>query len=76
MIELSRRNMLTGAATAGAAAAIGLPFAIQPARAAAPPAGRQAPAFYRTKVGDFEVTQIADGARTFPLPDGFVRSRA
>jgi hypothetical protein len=25
-----------------------------PSRAAAPPAGRQAPAFYRTKVGDFD----------------------
>ena len=35
-------------------------------------AGKQAPGFYRYKVGDFEVTQIADGARTFPMPDTFV----
>src|SRR5262245_26763384 len=74
MTELSRRQLLAGAATAGAATAIGLQFATPPARAAAPPAARQAPAFYRTKVGDFEVTQIADGARTFPMPDGFVRN--
>jgi glyoxylase-like metal-dependent hydrolase (beta-lactamase superfamily II) len=74
MTELSRRRLLTGAATAAAATAMGLPFASPPARAAAPATGRQAPAFYRTKVGDFEVTQIADGARTFPMPDGFVRN--
>ena len=74
MTELSRRRLLTGAATAAAATAMGLPFASAPARAAAPATGRQAPAFYRTKVGDFEVTQIADGARTFPMPDGFVRN--
>jgi len=43
MIELSRRHLLTGAVTAGAASAIGLQFA-PPARAATPPAGRQAPA--------------------------------
>ena len=72
MIELSRRHLLAGAATS--AAAIGLQSAIPPARAAAPLAGRQAPAFYRTKVGDFEITQFSDGARTFPMPDGFVRN--
>jgi glyoxylase-like metal-dependent hydrolase (beta-lactamase superfamily II) len=74
MTELSRRRLLTGAATAAAATAMGLPFASAPARAAAPATGRQAPAFYRTRVGDFEVTQISDGARTFPMPDGFVRN--
>jgi glyoxylase-like metal-dependent hydrolase (beta-lactamase superfamily II) len=74
MTQLSRRHMLVGAGAAGAAAAIGPRLAVSPARAAAPPLGRQAPAFYRTKVGDFEVTQIADGARTFPMPEGFVRN--
>ena len=39
-----------------------------------PPLGKQAPGFYRYKVGDFELTQIADGARTFPMPDGFVKN--
>jgi glyoxylase-like metal-dependent hydrolase (beta-lactamase superfamily II) len=70
MTTLSRRQLLTGAATAGAITAIGLPFAA-PGRAAAPAAGRQAPAFYRAKVGDFEVTQISDGHFIRPVA-GFV----
>src|SRR5262245_21877255 len=74
MTQLNRRHLLAGAGAATAATAIGLNFGVPRARAAAPPAGRQAPAFYRTKVGDFEVTQIADGARTFPMPQGFVRN--
>jgi hypothetical protein len=45
-----------------------------PAFAAAPPAGKQAPGFYRYKVGDFEITVVTDGAATFPLPDQFVQS--
>jgi glyoxylase-like metal-dependent hydrolase (beta-lactamase superfamily II) len=67
MIELTRRSMMGAAA----AAAVAAPSA---ARAAAPPAGKQAPAFYRYKVGDIEVTQLSDGARTFPLSDTFVRN--
>ena len=74
MTELNRRHMLIGAAAAGVAVATGPQLVGSPARASAPAAGRQAPAFYRTKVGDFEVTQIADGARTFPMPQGFVRN--
>jgi hypothetical protein len=45
-----------------------------PAFAAAPPAGKQAPGFYRYKVGDFEITVVTDGAATFPLPDQFVQN--
>ena len=68
MTELTRRTLLTGAAAATA-----LPMtAALPARAAAPPAGKQAPGFYRYKVGTLEVTVVTDGARTFPLPDGFI----
>jgi glyoxylase-like metal-dependent hydrolase (beta-lactamase superfamily II) len=51
-----------------------LPLTRELARAAAPPAGRQAPGFYRYKVGDFELTQITDGGRTIPMPEGFVRN--
>jgi glyoxylase-like metal-dependent hydrolase (beta-lactamase superfamily II) len=70
MFTLSRRDFLTSTAATTAALSLGLtPSEI---RAAAPPAGKQAPSFYRYKVGDFEVTQIADGARTFPMPDQFV----
>jgi glyoxylase-like metal-dependent hydrolase (beta-lactamase superfamily II) len=70
MTVLTRRTLLTGTAAAGAAALGSLPSA--PAFAAAPPAGKQAPAFYRYKVGSHEVTVVSDGARTFPLGDTFV----
>ena len=70
MLRLSRRDFLTSTAATTAALSLGLtPSEIL---AAAPPAGKQAASFYRYKVGDFEVTQIADGARTFPMPDQFV----
>jgi glyoxylase-like metal-dependent hydrolase (beta-lactamase superfamily II) len=71
MNEFTRRNVLTGALAASAAAAAS--FTV-PVRAAAPPAGKQAAGFYRYKVGQLECTSINDGARTFPMPDGFVRN--
>ncbi len=67
---LSRRDLLAG--TAATASALSLGLSPSELLAAAPPAGKQAASFYRYKVGDFEVTQIADGARTFPMPDQFV----
>jgi glyoxylase-like metal-dependent hydrolase (beta-lactamase superfamily II) len=70
MTVLTRRTLLGGAALAGTAA-FG-PLAGMPARAAAPPVGKQAASFYRYKVGDHEVTVVADGANTFPLNDTFV----
>ena len=73
MTELSRRSLLTGAA-AITTAALAMPGGATPARGAAPPTGKQAPGFYRYKIGDFELTQISDGGRTFPMPDGFVRN--
>jgi glyoxylase-like metal-dependent hydrolase (beta-lactamase superfamily II) len=74
MFELSRRALLTGSAAAGAAALAGPLTPVFAARAAAPAAGKQTAGFYRYKVGDFEVTSINDGARTFPMPDGFVKN--
>ena len=50
MLQLTRRNLLTGAA-----ATVALGTAPQLARAAAPIIGKQGPSFYRYKVGDFEV---------------------
>src|SRR5262249_58111292 len=44
------------------------------ADAAAPAAGKQAPSFYRYKIGDYEVTVVNDGVRHAPLPDGLVRN--
>ena len=73
MTEFNRRRILTGAAAATAATALA-PFAAPPARAAAPLAGKQAPSFYRSKLGDFEITVVNDGARAIPLPPTFVRN--
>src|SRR5207247_8312181 len=63
----------TGAAAATTSTT--LPFATaSTALASAPAAAKQAPGFYRAKLGDFEITQVADGARTFPMPDTFVKN--
>lgn len=64
---ISRRSVLLGAAAATAAPA----FA---AHAAAPLSGRQAPEFYRTRIGDIELTAIGDGYGAFPRIEGFVRN--
>ena len=55
-MPLSRRTLM-----AAAAAAPALPQLISTAHAGAPPVGKQAPGFYRFKVGDFEVTALHDG---------------
>lgn len=76
MTELTRRHLVTGAATATAAAVIAPLVATTAAVAKETPAGRQAPGFYRYKVGDFEISAVTDGAATFPLPDKFVANQA
>jgi len=73
MTQLTRRKLFATAAAASAATAL-TPFMGRSAQAAAPAAGKQAAAFYRYKVGDIECTSINDGARTFPMPDGFVKN--
>jgi len=73
MNDLSRRHLLAGAAAVGAATAL-TPLGALTARAAVPPAATQAPGFYRYKVGAYECTSINDGARSFPLPDTFVKN--
>jgi glyoxylase-like metal-dependent hydrolase (beta-lactamase superfamily II) len=71
MTELTRRSIVAGAA-AGTAMT---PFAASlPARAAAPQTSKQAPGFYRYKVGSTEITAVTDGARANPLTDTFVRN--
>ena len=67
-MELTRRHALAGAAALAATPL--LPQA--PARAAAPVADKQAPSFYRYKIGDAQVTAISDGVNNFALPDTFV----
>jgi glyoxylase-like metal-dependent hydrolase (beta-lactamase superfamily II) len=73
MTDLDRRQLLGGAAAATAAATLS-PFPTSSAGAGAPPSGTQAPGFYRYKVGSFECTSLNDGARSFPMPDTFVRN--
>jgi len=74
MTQLTRRHLLGGAGTVGAALALS-PFAAHsPVHAAAPPTGKQASGFYRYKVGDYELTQIHDGALNIPMPNGFVKN--
>ena len=73
MTDLDRRQLLGGAAAVGAAAALSS-FPTSTAGAAVPPSGTQAPGFYRYKVGSFECTSINDGARSFPMPDTFVKN--
>jgi glyoxylase-like metal-dependent hydrolase (beta-lactamase superfamily II) len=75
MIDPSRRQLLAGAAAAGAASALS-PLGAPAAHAAVAPAGAQAPGFYRYKVGDYECTSINDGARSFPMPDKWVTNVA
>src|SRR5215210_6894061 len=71
MSELSRRTMLSGVAATALAPAIAPGLA----DAAAPPAGKQAPGFYRYKVGDIEVTVVTDGANTFKFNDDHVTNK-
>jgi len=47
-------------------------MAVPPLRAAAPQAGKQAPAFYRYKVGSIEITVVNDGVSRMPVTDDFV----
>src|SRR4249919_1495219 len=67
-MELTRRHVLAGAT--GLAAAPLLPAVS--ANAAAPMAEKQAPSFYRYKVGDVQVTVVSDDVNTFALGDSFV----
>lgn len=68
MTHLTRRTALLGSSAAAFAAAT----ASMPARAGAPAMGKQAPGFYRYKVGDIEVNVITDGVVRAKLADNFV----
>jgi glyoxylase-like metal-dependent hydrolase (beta-lactamase superfamily II) len=69
MIDLTRRRLFATAAAATAATALA-PLGGTGVRAAAP-AGKGT-GVYRYKLGDYEIIQLMDGARTFPMPDNFV----
>jgi glyoxylase-like metal-dependent hydrolase (beta-lactamase superfamily II) len=72
MTEPNRRAVLAGAIAAGAAATLNPFAAVESAKASTPLQGKQAPGWYRYKVGEIEVTVVTDGARTFPLTDSYV----
>jgi glyoxylase-like metal-dependent hydrolase (beta-lactamase superfamily II) len=61
MITVDRRTLLAGATALTAGALAHFPAT---ARAAAPAAGKQAPGYYRYKLGDFEITAVTDGVWT------------
>src|SRR3954449_13638451 len=63
------RRALIGGVAAGALAPLLRPSA---AGAAAPAIGKQAPGFYRYKVGSFECTSVNDGALTYPISNEYV----
>src|SRR5215472_2026237 len=67
-MPLSRRQAFISTAALAAAPLLGP----APAIAAASPAEKQAPSFYRYKVGDIQVTVVSDGRFTFPLEDSFI----
>ena len=74
-MDINRRNLLaTGAAAASVAAIAGPITASSPARAQASAPGGQAPAFYRYKIGDYQLMSVNDGVNRFPLTDNFVRN--
>jgi glyoxylase-like metal-dependent hydrolase (beta-lactamase superfamily II) len=72
MMDVTRRNLLSGAATVSVATMMGGFTWTRIAHAEAPMAGKQAPSFYRYKVGDFEVSVVADGVIKLKLPPTFV----
>jgi glyoxylase-like metal-dependent hydrolase (beta-lactamase superfamily II) len=69
--QMSRRRLLSGAAAAGLAGICGDWSA---ALARAPMANTQAPAFYRLRLGEFELTVVSDGPLHFGPPQANVFS--
>jgi len=67
-MQFTRRQAITSAAALAVAPL--LPSA--PAIAAALPPEKQAPSFYRYKVGDIMVTVVSDGKNVFKLEDSFI----
>jgi glyoxylase-like metal-dependent hydrolase (beta-lactamase superfamily II) len=70
MIQVTRRNLFAGAAAVTASTAFA-PLAARNAFAEAP-AGIKSSGYYTYKLGDYDIVQLMDGARTFAMPDGFI----
>jgi glyoxylase-like metal-dependent hydrolase (beta-lactamase superfamily II) len=72
-MNFSRRHFMATAAAAAAAPA--MTSLSTSAQAAAPMVGKQAPAFYRFKVGEFEVTTLHDGLIKVANPNTLVTNK-
>lgn len=57
-----RRNFMIGAGLVTGASVLGSALTLKTAQAAAPKGTKQAPGFYRTKVGSIEVISLLDGS--------------
>ena len=68
MTHATRRTVMAGT-LAATAMAVTRAF---PASAQEDAGTRQAPGYYRYRVGDVTVTAVTDGVNTFPLPERFV----
>jgi glyoxylase-like metal-dependent hydrolase (beta-lactamase superfamily II) len=68
MSVIDRRSLLAGVAASATA------LAVSPLQAASPPAGRQAPGYYRFRLGAYELTALYDGIWNRPLDEKFVRN--
>jgi glyoxylase-like metal-dependent hydrolase (beta-lactamase superfamily II) len=75
MAELTRRGVVTAAATVAAAGAMAPMLSAAPARAQGAAAAQNA-GWYRYKVGDIEVTAVTDGINRFKFPDTFVLNKS
>lgn len=71
MTQLTRRQMLVSMGAAAIAAAVPI-ITTSPVRAAVPQIGKQAPGFYRYRIGNIEVTVVTDGKSRVPVTDSFV----
>ncbi|GJD96688.1 MBL fold metallo-hydrolase [Methylobacterium iners] len=67
-MHATRRTVLVGTLAAATLAKQGT----GPAEASDGPGPRQAPGFYRYRVGEVTVMPVTDGVNTFPLPERFV----
>jgi glyoxylase-like metal-dependent hydrolase (beta-lactamase superfamily II) len=72
MNTVDRRTLLAGAAVTAAGAVT--PNYVTPSHAAAPPSGKQAPAYYRFQIGSYELTAINDGTWYRDIDEKFVRN--
>ncbi|MGE4167581.1 MAG: MBL fold metallo-hydrolase, partial [Xanthobacteraceae bacterium] len=72
MTNVTRRDVFATAAGAAAVSAVGgfNPFSMSTAHAQG--AGAGLTGVYRYKLGDIELIQVLDGARTFPMPEKFI----